>query len=86
MNILAITRVYYGPGSNGPQGEQRDANGNEEEMKKLAAGGVHKYTGKVKTLVGPPPFQTTPDYVYIYHHSYYSNNTHDYFTIGWIDR
>lgn len=88
MNILAVTRVYYGPGSNGTQGEQRNENpgSKHEKMKRLASGSVHKYTGKVKELVGNAPFHVTPDHVYIYYHNEHTTPTHDYFSIVWIDK
>lgn len=86
MKILGITRIYYGSGNNGPQGEQRNANGNHERMKVLAQTNRHKYQGEVRDLLGNYPTDAEPEFVYIYYHANYSNSTHDYFTIIWVDK
>lgn len=86
MNIVAITRIYYGPGNDGPQGEQRNANGNHERMKVLANNNKHEYRGEVRDLIGNAPTNTKPEYVYIYYHANYTTGTHDYFTVIWVDK
>lgn len=86
MKILGITRIYYGPGNHGPQGEQRNANGNHERMKELAGENKYRYEGEVRDLLGDHPTDIEPKFVYIYYHANYRTGTHDYFTIIWVDK
>ena len=84
MEILDVTRVYLGPGGNGPQGEQRNIDNKKLKWLKKRRSSWVKWNKNNKKFLGKKPHRgMRPAKVYIHDHTEYHKPDKDYFTLIW---
>lgn len=81
VNVTKVYRFYFGDGSDGPQGQQRNVNGPQMGRIDAFGGKWFLYDNDAKSRINAQIGCALDEYVFIQRHDQWHDSSHDYYTV-----